>query len=219
MVMRQGSTRGTVIVFALLLGWNAGIALAGGDEDLVLPDAMLGARVAPMLLLTRADVRDDLKLTAEQAASARDTLADLRARALTLRGRGNSAEVIAGRRAIDEIQWRWLATQLTAEQRDRLNQIDLQWEGPKALIRPSVVDSLGLSDDQRARLSRTIGERARAGQGTSPAALFESLVGELSPDQKERWKLMLGTSFRVVPSASASAGRPDPGVSRTSNRP
>ena len=129
---------------------------------------MRGVRVAPMLLLSRPDVRADLGLTADQVASASRVLDEIRSRARSIRGQGDTPEVVARRREIDEIQWRWLAEGLSDEQRARLSQIDLQWEGATALTRPSVAERLGLSDSQSAALRRAVAEKARAGASSEP---------------------------------------------------
>jgi hypothetical protein len=110
-------------------------------------------------------------------------------------------EAIAGRRTIDEAQQRWLESWLSDEQRSRLIQIDLQWEGPSALIsRPIVADSLGLSDSQRALLTQALAERnQKRAQGQPPPQsdrrLAEKALQVLTEPQRERWKAMLGRPF------------------------
>lgn len=207
--MRHGATRRLALTFMLCLGLGGANASA---DDVVLPDAMLGAQVAPMLLLSRPEVQADLGLTAEQAESARQTLADLRAQALALKGRGDGPEVVAARRAIDEAQVRWLSATLSPDQRTRLSQIGLQWQGLNALTRPLAVEFLGLSEDQVAKLRRAL--------ATPPApnlerSWAESVLAVLSADQRARWKNVLGTPVAFL----ASAKRPDPAVRRASNPP
>lgn len=196
--MRHGPTPLAALAAAAL------IAAAGPADDHVLPDGALGTRVAPMLLLSRPDVRTDLGLDPAQVESARATLADLWSRAKGLQGRGDGPEVVARRRAIDEIQWRWLDTHLADEQRRRLYQIDLQWEGELALLRAEVVEALGLTADQAAGLRRAAVARV-------PAAHAGRLEAALTTDQRDRWREMLGPRLAVVESP---AGRPDPAVSR-----
>lgn len=216
--MRQGPTR--VLIVMALLGAAPAVAIARqGGDDKGLPDGMLGSRVAPLLLLTRPDVQADLGLTPEQVESAGKTLAELRAQGLQIRGQKNTPEVVARRRAIDEVQWQWIAAQLTEAQRERLNQIDLQWEGPAALIRPSVVDLLAMDDAQRGRLQRLIAaEQARPDRGRpgAQAALFQKLVAELTPDQWARWKVMLGPSFPAGMTARTKETGADANLRRAS---
>jgi hypothetical protein len=160
----------------------------------------------PLLLLSRPDVRADLGLSSEQALSAQRTITDLYVQAAALRGKPD-AEVVAARRAIDESQSRWLQTQLTAEQQVRLVQIDLQWEGPSALItRPVVAETLGLSAEQRASLSAAISRRNHLRtQGRDrpqdERQLAEQALSALSPEQRGRWRAMLGRPFAVQTAA------------------
>ncbi len=67
---------------ASILALTAALALArgalGGEG---LPDARLGIRATPMLLITRADVQADLRLAPEQVADAERTLDNLREKA------------------------------------------------------------------------------------------------------------------------------------------
>src|SRR4051794_37060510 len=110
--MRHGSTPRLAVLVIVLLGLALLPAASGGEPPL--PDSRLGVRTAPLLLLSRPDVRADLGLTSEQALSAERTITELYVQASTLKGKPD-AEVLAARRAIDEAQRRWLENQLTAE--------------------------------------------------------------------------------------------------------
>jgi hypothetical protein len=164
-----------------------------------LPDERLGVRTAPLLLLSRVDVRSDLALDDQQTADAMRAIADLHARAAALRGRPNS-EVIEARKVVDEAQQAWIAANLTIAQRDRLVQIDLQWEGPSAVVsRPVVADTLALSAEQRAAIKKAIAEKR------DEKTLTLAVLALLSPVQRERWKAMLGRAFKPQ-FASRAAG-------------
>jgi hypothetical protein len=171
------------------------------------PASRLGVRTAPLLLLSRPDVRAEVGLTAEQATSAARTLDELHARAEALRGK-TGPDVLAARRAIDETQQHWLETQLKPEQRTRLIQIDLQWEGPAALVmRPGVADTLGLSVEQRSRLAKAVADhkkRSPEAQQADARALAQQALTMLTPEQRDQWKNLLGRPF-VPQQASAKA--------------
>jgi hypothetical protein len=133
-------------------------------------------------------------------ADAERALAELLSRAAALVGK-TGPNAVAGRRAIDEAQEQWLKTHLSDAQRKRLVEVDLQWEGASALIsRPVVTDHIGLTPDQQERLKRAISERdQRLSKGEN---LFEceSLLSRqtltlLTPEQRTRWKAMLGRDF------------------------
>jgi len=152
------------------------------------------------LLLSRPDVRADLALDERQTAEAFRAIADLHARAGALKGRPDH-EVIAARKAVDEAQRAWIDGHLTADQRDRLVQVDLQWEGPSAITtRPVVADTLMLTAAQRATIRKAVTDHlsARAQGKASRAdekALTLTVLNVLSPGQRERWRAMMGRPF------------------------
>jgi hypothetical protein len=153
-----------------------------------------------MLLLTRPDVRADLRLDAAQARDAEAAVRALYVRAHELKGK-SGAGVIAARRAIDDEQQRWLQSRLSSAQLSRLIQIDLQWEGPAALVsRPAVADALGLTPEQRATLRQAVAECTRTrSEGVFRAdderELARKTLATLSEPQRARWKAMLGRPF------------------------
>jgi len=165
-----------------------------------IPDDRLGVRTAPLLLLSRTDVQTDLGLTPKQIADVRTEITRLHAQALATKGM-KGAQAVAARKAIDVASQTWIDSNLTADQVTRLVQISLQWEGPSALItRPVVADTLGLTADQRAALTKAVKERdaARALPTHSKAderKLAEQALSLLDATQKERWKTMLGRPF------------------------
>jgi hypothetical protein len=204
--MRQGSTRTAARAAAQLLG-VALIALSGPDParaggEFAIPDSALGTRVAPVLLLSRPDVREDLGLSPQQAVEAARIIAELRARAAALAER-KGPEVVEARRAIDAAGLRWLEAGLSTNQRGRLDQIDLQWEGPAVLVtRPAVAEALKLTPEQRQQLAEAVVRRNRRreqGEDLKRAEgdLARQALAILSPDQKARWNTMLGRHFAV----------------------
>ena len=157
--MRDGARRALAALLMLLS--VAAIPGSSLGDDAPLPDSRLGIRTVPLLLLSRPDVRADLGLNPAQTAEARRAISELHAKAAALRGK-TGAEAIAARRAIDEEQRRRLEAMLSPQQQDRLIQIDLQWEGPSALIsRKMVAESLNLDDRQRATLAQAVSDRDR----------------------------------------------------------
>ncbi|MFO0907619.1 MAG: hypothetical protein U0794_04530 [Isosphaeraceae bacterium] len=185
----------------------------------VLPDDRLGIRTAPLLLLSRGDVRADLQLNEQQAASAVKMIAELHARALALRARPmNDPAVAQGRKAVDDAQVHWIGTNLSTAQRDRLLQIDLQWEGPTAVVsRPLVAETLELTPEQRATIGTAVKEHltARASGKATRAdvrTLTQTVLNTLTPAQRERWKAMLGREFVLQSAAANPPSTPQPSV-------
>lgn len=189
---------GLVVVASLVFATTP-----GRGEDWTLPDARMGVRTAPILLLSRADVQADLKLDEVKIASAQKAIEGLTSRAQALRGKTGAA-VINERRAIDEAQGEWLRTNLTDEQLTRLSQIDLQWEGPSALVsRSAVGETLALNPSQLRALTKIIAERnARiANGGTTPAEearVRRETMAVLSNPQLQAWNAMIGEHCRFV---------------------
>lgn len=216
--MRHGGRRTTrwTLLGLLAVGALMSRGPALGGEVPVLADDRLGTRTAPLLLLTRPDVQSDLALTAEQVASAAKAALRLHERALALRGQKDSPDVVAARRGIDEEQASWVSSQLTPEQQTRLQQIDLQWEGPSALVtRPSVAAAVGLSEPQVRELRGAIVALWKKAGPTQPPselapAIYERADAILTAAQKDQWKAMLGRPFQVVgraPAATTAARR------------
>jgi hypothetical protein len=175
-----------------------------------LTDDRLGIGTAPLLLLSRADVRGEIGLDANQVADADRTLSALYEQALALKGK-NGPEERKRKQAIDEAGELWLQTKLSDTQRKRFSQIDLQWEGASALIkRPVVADHLGLTAEQHARLAEAIAARDRnrtAGVDLweCERQLFEQTRLVLTVEQRQRWRAMLGPPFAFT---RQSAQRP-----------
>jgi hypothetical protein len=157
----------------------------------------LGTRKARLLLLGRGDVRADVGLDEKQAAEARRTLDALYDQAAALRGQ-KGPEALSRKRAIDQAEDEWLRTHLSEAQRKRLIEIDLQWEGPSALLtRPVVADHLDLTNEQRQHLGEAIAERNRRRSAGGDLRECENQLHRetlriLSKEQSQRWRAMLG---------------------------
>jgi hypothetical protein len=181
-----------LLVDALALAPAPG--LAGPPQ---LTDERLGIPTAPLLLLSRADVRAELRLSPAQTADADKALGELYEQARALKGqRGH--DVDSRKRAIDLSGEHWLESKLSETQRKRFSQIELQWVGPSALFhRPIIADALGLSNEQRARLSEAIAVRNRQRDlgvdlRECERRLFEQTKALLTSEQTQRWRAMLG---------------------------
>lgn len=196
--MRQGMT---AVASALLLSMAlANSPCCAGTEEL--PDSRLGIRTAPLLLLSRRDVQADLQLSRTQVDDAEVAISELYIKANGLRGL-NGEKAIAERRAIDEQQRQWFETRLSETQRKRIIQIDLQWEGPSALVsRQAVAEFLDLTPEQLTALKKAVDEsNRRRTKGERPSSaegeLARQTLAVLSEAQKLRWKAMLGQPVQL----------------------
>lgn len=206
--MRQ---RMTLVLGVMLMPGMLVVPGRSGRGAEPLPDSRLGVRTAPLLLLSRRDVQADLGMSREQVTEADRAIATLHARAVQVRGMTGETAV-AARRAIDEEQQRWIETHLSEEQRVRVVQVDLQWEGASALIsRPSMSDSLGLNPQQLATLKQLAQDaRGRRARGEAAMETHRRFAGQalevLSDTQRESWKAMLGKPFH--PQLGQADGQP-----------
>ena len=199
---------GLLATFLLVLQSESGLAQSPPPDQRqpwVLPDDRLGVPTAPLLLLTRPEIRADLKLTPDQSASAARALRDLMSQAARLRDQPNGPELVAARRTIDVAQQTWISTQLSKEQQARLVQLDLQWEGPAALVRrPVVAETLGLSGEQRQRLQQLL--VTSASSAPTPEVARQALE-VLRPEQSIRYRSMLGPPLAFRHQTTNLAGK------------
>jgi hypothetical protein len=210
--MRQGQGPTILSILFCLIGLhNIGHGVATADEW-SLPDTRVGIRTAPLLLLSRPDVQADLRLEPVQISGVHDTINGLTRRALALRGKTGPG-VISERRAIDEAQADWLARNLSGNQLARLRQIELQWEGARAILsRPTVAEYLKLTPEQRQALVRTITQsnlhRSRGASAVQDEqAVSATSRSVLSKVQQELWSNLLGTPCRFAIQSAAPRKR------------
>jgi hypothetical protein len=212
--MRQGAT--IALVPLLCLATFGAPSLAGDPWSL--PDESRGSRVAPLLLLSRSDVREDLKIAPEQVAEVDKAILDLFEKAKPLKGKTGQA-IIEARKAVDEGEKDWLEKHLTPDQIDRLWQVDLLWEGPASMVtRSSVAEALALSDEQKAALHTALRERNAQRDKTKDVVAANHQFGAraltiLSDGQKQRWARMVGRPIAhkpatPTPTAATAAATP-----------
>jgi hypothetical protein len=210
--MRQGQGPTILTILFCLLGLHSAGHRAVMAGEWSLPDSRVGIRTAPLLLLSRPDVQADLRLEPVQISGIHDTINELTKRALALRGK-TGPTVMTERRAIDEAQAEWLARNLSGNQLARLRQIELQWEGARAMLsRPTVAEYLKLTSEQRQMLVRTVTRSSlQRDRGASTAqaeqALSDAARSVLSKVQQELWSNLLGTPCRFAMSNVAPRSR------------
>ncbi len=170
-----------------------------------LPDSRIGVRTAPLLLMTRPDVQADLGLNSKQIESLHRAVVEIGGRAARIPG-GSGAEAIAARRAVDEAQEAWIGKHLTEEQQGRLLQVDLQWEGPGALVsREWVARRLKLNEEQ----ARAIGAAVVRNRSDHDArALLSTLEATLTVEQRSGWQTLVGRVFVSRPVDQTMPVRP-----------
>ena len=173
-----------------------------------LPDDRMGVRTAPILLLSRDDVARDIGLTSDQRQKTWEKIADLGRRAADLKGR-NDKEVNVLRRSIDQSQLDWLRTELKPVQLARLTQIDLQWEGPSAILsRPQVAEALHLTADQKSKIQAIFKDEPTQAANMPPSLakvdLTKRVFRELDETQQQSWRALTGPEFGAIPRTASS---------------
>jgi hypothetical protein len=208
--VRHWALRSCLVVAAV-----AAVTPTARAQEFVLTDDRAGYPTAPILLLSREDVRRDLGLDTRQTAAAREAVATLLSKASALRGqKSESAELAAARREIDQAQLAWIEHYLSGNQQARLVQLELQWEGLSALVtRPSIASEVRLTDAQRKALLPLVLLRHRhriQGQPTADDdhALATQVEQTLTASQKELWASLQGLPLNRLPQPAASADAP-----------
>jgi hypothetical protein len=186
----------SVVIFLGAMDWCRMV----WAQDVHLPRSRQGSRTAPILLLSRADIQNELALSPELAAAATSLAGELQRKASALHGK-TGAGILMARRAIDDQQTQWLNKNLSPSQLDRLHQLDLQWEGPLAFLsRPIIADYLKLTPPQRQAIAQTAADRARRKHVSMPedseAAFAQLLLAHLVDEQRRQWQSLQGKPFQ-----------------------
>jgi hypothetical protein len=200
----------------LILAFAGGFALVGSKQHARAGEPLddrLGVRTAPLFLLLRADIQKELGLAPPEIAEVKRVAESLYVKALDLKGKTGPG-VEAARRALNGEGSNWISAHLKPEQRERLGQIELQWEGATALLnRPIVAEYLGMTSDQQDQLARVCGEakkeRVRQGPWTyeEHLELTRKTIAVLSEKQRHLWAKVLGRPCRfAIPAAHAFPG-------------
>jgi hypothetical protein len=175
-------------------------------------------------LATLDEVQTELKMTDEQktrVAEINDELGEKR-RELWGTGFEGWSEIRPRMEGLNRDASESVDKVLDPAQRQRLQEIAIQQNGPRALDNPEVVAELGLSDEQKAKLAAAGEEnseafeksfaesgredwRQKAGELADEAD--KRLLGVLTDEQKSKFKQMEGKEFEVDLSQLFRGGR------------
>ncbi|GBC90668.1 MAG: hypothetical protein N2045_10225 [Fimbriimonadales bacterium] len=179
---------------------------AGQQERLGLR-MMQGRGIAGMLLM-RPDVQRELNLTEQQKAKINEMQQAMRVAMQELRNLPPDQR----RQRMEEIrQKNDPTTVLTDAQKKRLRELELQWQGPMALMNPEIAREVGLTQEQQSKIQgilqeqfQAMRERFQQGGGQPDPQAFEKarqelenkILAVLTPAQREKWNQMLGKPFQ-----------------------
>ena len=160
-------------------------------------------------LLSHESVQKDLQLSPEQIAAI-SQLQRTRDEAFDFRRDLSPEEFHAKFEALHQ-QEQSLSELLSADQRARVKQIELQQQGPGAFADPEIVAALGLSADQQQRIRRLQEETHRFVRTSFRSGhlhpeeweqikqawskTWQKVLGVLTDEQTERWKQLTGEPF------------------------
>lgn len=174
-----------------------GCARTSLAQELKVSESRRGIRTAPILLLCRPEIQKELALPPKTASEARALAIALQRKATAVQGKTGPG-VRLERRSIDLEQTEWLNKTLTAQQLDRLLQLDLQWEGVGAFVsRPMIAEYLNISPKQSETIERIY--KSHGKQRTSQAESDQvqaRILSLLSEQQRDQWNALLGKPFR-----------------------
>jgi thiol-disulfide isomerase/thioredoxin len=186
------------------------------EDDAQRPEEPAGTSLATSVLLVRDPaVQAELGLSGVQAAAVGKLMEEIDGLLWVLRDvppkegeRKLQALLAKVRNKLKEI--------LSPAQRDRLNQVVLQSQGFSALLRPDLVRTLALSDDQQEQIRtatettrrafQKIDETARKGEHRDlldkvakrfRAEEREKVLAALTDRQKNQWEAMTGKAFNL----------------------
>jgi Spy/CpxP family protein refolding chaperone len=173
----------------------------------------MGMGMGGMMMLA-PELQKELKITAAQKASIEKIMKEMQAQP---RNGGNNRE------AFQKYQTR-IMNVLSASQKARLNQIQLQMRGGSAFLDPTVQKQLGITAAQKTKLTslreasqkemRAKFESARkANKPMDPAVMQKMRAAQdakymavLSAAQKAKWKTMTGKPFAMPAMRARRAG-------------
>ena len=175
-------------------------------------------------IVSRTNVQKELKLSDVQKQKIQVKLTEYVQETLpiieklkTVNAKERETELQAHRQKSGEKLWRFLKEILDTEQFSRLQQLELQHEGPAALVsRPEIVKQLNITGEQRKQIIGTIQEMQKkieplikeAHSRGSPKEILPKAIAIrkdydgkieaiLSDTQKKQWRELRGDSFDV----------------------
>jgi hypothetical protein len=172
----------------------------------------MGGGRGPLGLLMRKDVQEDLKMSEDQVSKVKE-LSDKQREAMAEMKDLSKEERQDKMKEMGKANQKALVQILKPEQQKRLKQLQLQQEGPNAIVRnPEVADGLNLNGDQREKLKGIADDTRKEMQdlrdsGETGPEMFkkmaeinknsgEKIMAVLTDEQKTKWKEMQGEPFK-----------------------
>jgi Spy/CpxP family protein refolding chaperone len=185
----------------------------------------MGGGMPPWMLLSQKSVQDELKVTDNQIKKAEELSEKQREAFRSLRDLEPEERAKKMQEANQENE-KALAEILKPAQVKRLKQISLQRAGVQGFISPDVIKELKLRDAQNEKIKeiwqQTMEQRAEVFQNTNDRveirkklaeidkSAVEKVVSEFKPEQKAKWKDLIGEPFtgEITFGGPRGGGRP-----------
>lgn len=171
---------------------------------------MMGRGPSGLMLLGQKSVREDLKLTPEQAEKAEAAVKKQGEEMREIFSGGFSDEARQKMQELNKQGEKTVKEILKPEQAKRLEEISLQQAGGRAMMRPDVAKKLGITEDQQGKIKEELsalrekmqeifqdgpGPEAREKMQKLNKELNAKIMAMLTDDQKSKWKEMTGKPF------------------------
>jgi hypothetical protein len=209
-------------IATILLLWLSSVNVPCWSQDEELRKHLLHALGGPFIVYRR-NLQAELQLSSDQKQKLQDSLPDYLQKPSKIFDRFHNLESGPGEKELESIRpesyrkfWAILREILKPAQFKRLQQLELQHEGPSALFRPEIVKQLDITDDQRRRFMGIVQEMQRnmeplmqeahsGGNGEQIRLRAVRLYAEqeqkvesvLDDAQKRQWMEMYGKQFDV----------------------
>jgi Spy/CpxP family protein refolding chaperone len=210
------------VLAKLLAVLTAGTFVAADKPTLKIENQPMGGP-PPLFLLQQKDVQKELKLTSDQISRVKEAFDKQKQETQGLRELQGDARQERVRELMRADQ-KTMHEILQPDQQKRLGQIMLQEQGAPAFAHPRVARELNISNDQEQKIedildtaSRKMHSLYRNGQADSARQQAEdldkqtttSILDVLTPEQRTKWKNMVGTTFHgeIPPPNAAEAPR------------
>jgi Spy/CpxP family protein refolding chaperone len=194
---------------ATLLTLLAAGTLVAADKPTLKVESQPMGGPPPLFLLQQKDVQKELKLTSDQTTKVKEAYDKQKQEAQALRELQGDARQERVRELMRADQ-KTMHEILQPDQQKRLRQIMLQEQGAPAFAHPRVARELNISDDQEQKIEdlldaagRKMHSLYRGGQETASRQQAEdldkqtttSILDVLTPEQKMKWKQLVGEPF------------------------
>jgi Spy/CpxP family protein refolding chaperone len=195
------------ILFAIVIGVASVLSAGQGQGDGEFDKRIMGNGDDPVSMVRYLVVQKELNLSDEQKAAIKQlTLVDYSHDLIAAAGDSKTGNEPDVRKRMDEMHERHrnrLNDIFTPEQRTRMQEIVLQYEGGAGLRRKDIAAKLILTDDQKSKLDdifeHTLNGKPALGRRPSIDQASQQAIEVLTPEQLSQFEKMKGKPVEFDP--------------------